>query len=102
MNYSIDDKDSESIREMTNFFKILGDTTRINIIFAIGDGEANVNAISEKIGMTKSAVSHQLALLRAARLVKYRKAGKEVFYSLDDDHVKHLINAAWKHVTEDK
>ena len=101
MNYNIDEKDSDSIREMVNFFKILGDTTRIKIIFAIGEGEKCVNEISEKIGMTKSAVSHQLALLRAARLVKYQKVGKEVFYSLDDDHVKMLINAAWEHVNED-
>lgn len=101
MNYNIDEKDSESIREMVNFFKILGDTTRIKIIFSIGEEEKCVNDISEKIGMSKSAVSHQLALLRAARLVKYRKEGKEVYYSLDDDHVKMLINAAWEHVNED-
>ncbi len=88
------------IRDMANFFKILADNTRIKIILTIGDGEQNVNSISEKISMSKSAVSHQLALLRAARLVKYRKEGKEVYYSLDDDHIKLLVNAAWEHVNE--
>ena len=84
------------------FFKILGDSTRIKIILSIGDEEECVSAICEKINMSKSAVSHQLALLRAARLVKYRKIGKEVYYSLDDDHVKLLINSAWEHVNEEK
>ena len=102
MNYSLLNlsEDNKELKDMSNFFKILGDTTRIKIIFSIGEDELCVNAICEKIGMSKSAVSHQLALLRAARLVKYRKSGKEVFYSLDDDHVKLLINAAWEHVNE--
>ena len=100
MNSNIEDE--VKVKDMVNFFKILGDNTRIRIIFSIGDKEENVNSISEKINMSKSAVSHQLALLRSARLVKYRKIGKEVYYSLDDEHVKMLINSAWEHVNEKK
>ena len=102
MNYNLLDlkQENKGINDMTNFFKILGDNTRIKIILSIGEDELNVNGICEKIGMSKSAVSHQLALLRASRLVKFRKSGKEVFYSLDDDHVKALIGAAWEHVNE--
>ena len=59
-----------------------------------------INDIANKIGMTKSAVSHQLAYLKNLRLIKSRKEGKEVYYSLDDDHVNLLINSAWEHVTE--
>lgn len=102
MNYnSLELKEEvKEINDMANFFKMLADSTRIKIIFAIGEDEKNVNSICEKINMSKSAVSHQLALLRAARLVKYRRLGKEVYYSLDDDHIKLLINSAWEHVNE--
>lgn len=94
------EKDEKSINNMSIFFKYLSDPTRMKILLCIGDDELCVNDIASKINMTKSAVSHQLALLRQGRLIKNRKEGKEVFYSLDDDHVKALIDSAWEHVNE--
>lgn len=85
---------------MSNFFKMLSDPTRLKILLFLGSEEICVNDIAAGINMTKSAVSHQLALLKAARLIKNHKVGKEVFYSLADDHVKILIEAAFEHVNE--
>ena len=93
-------KDEKSINNMSIFFKYLSDSTRMKILLCIGDDELCVNDIASRIGMTKSAVSHQLALLRQGRLIKNRKGGKEVYYSLDDEHVKMLIDSAWEHVNE--
>jgi DNA-binding transcriptional ArsR family regulator len=93
-------KNIEKINEMGDFFKALSDSTRLKIILVISEGEICVNDISAKIGMTKSAVSHQLSYLKNLRLVKSRKDGKEVYYSLDDDHVNLLIKSAWEHVNE--
>lgn len=90
----------DKICDMSNFFKALSDETRLKIILVISDGEICVNDIANKIGMTKSAVSHQLSYLKKLRLVKSRKDGKEVYYSLDDDHVNLLIKSAWEHVNE--
>ena len=94
------EKNEKSINEMSIFFKLLSDPTRLKILLAIGENELCVNDISLKINMTKSAVSHQLAILRQGRLIKNVKKGKEVYYSLDDDHVKSLIESAWEHVNE--
>ena len=93
-------KDEKSINNMSIFFKYLSDSTRMKILLCIGDDELCVNDIASRIGMTKSAVSHQLALLRQGRLIKNRKDRKEVYYSLDDEHVKMLIDSAWEHVNE--
>ena len=93
-------KNIEKIAEMSDFFKALSDSTRLKIILVISEGEICVNDISAKIGMTKSAVSHQLSYLKNLRLVKSRKDGKEVYYSLDDDHVNLLIKSAWEHVND--
>lgn len=90
----------DKINDMTDFFKALSDLTRLKIILVISEGEICVNDISSKIGMTKSAVSHQLAYLKNLRMVKSRKEGKEVFYSLDDDHVDLMVKSAWEHVNE--
>ena len=94
------DKNIEKINDMSDFFKALSDLTRLRIILVISEGEICVNDISSKIGMTKSAVSHQLSYLKKLRLVKSRKDGKEVFYSLDDDHVNLMVKSAWEHVNE--
>ena len=94
------DKNIEKITDMSDFFKALSDLTRLRIILVISEGEICVNDISSKIGMTKSAVSHQLSYLKKLRLVKSRKDGKEVFYSLDDDHVNLMVKSAWEHVNE--
>jgi ArsR family transcriptional regulator len=99
---NVEDLDAFSveIELMSNFFKMLADPTRLRILLFLGDEEICVNDIASGINMTKSAVSHQLALLRSARLIKNRKVGKEVYYSLSDDHVKQLISAAFEHVNE--
>ncbi len=98
MNINIENTDK--IDEMCDFFKSLSDPTRMKIVLTISNGEICVNDIAAKINMTKSAVSHQLAYLKRLRLIKSRKEGKEVFYSLDDEHVNLLINSAWEHVNE--
>lgn len=94
------DEFSVEIDLMANFFKMLSDPTRIKILLLLGREEICVNDIAAGINMTKSAVSHQLALLRSARLIKNHKVGKEVYYSLADDHVKILIESAFEHVNE--
>jgi DNA-binding transcriptional ArsR family regulator len=99
---NVEDLDAFSveIELMSNFFKMLADPTRLRILLFLGGEEICVNDIASGINMTKSAVSHQLALLRTARLIKNRKVGKEVYYSLADEHVKVLIEAAFEHVNE--
>ena len=92
--------DEETIYDLADFFKIFGDSTRMSILFAL-DGEAMcVCDIAELLGMTKSAVSHQLKILRQSDLVTYRKSGKNVIYSLADDHVRDIIEKALEHVKE--
>ena len=90
----------EKINEMSDLFKALSDPTRLKIVLSISDKELCVNDIAANIGMTKSAVSHQLSYLKNLRLIKSRKEGKEVFYSLDDDHVSLSIKSVWEHVNE--
>ena len=99
---NVEDLDAFSveIELMSNFFKMLADPTRLRILLFLGDEEICVNDIASGINMTKSAVSHQLALLRTARLIKNRKVGKEVYYSLADEHVKVLIEAAFEKVNK--
>ncbi|SKB00720.1 transcriptional regulator, ArsR family [Caloramator quimbayensis] len=94
----ISDKD---ILKLSELFKVLGDATRIKILFALSLNELCVCDIACIIGMTQSAVSHQLRILRNLRLVKYRKEGKTVFYSLDDDHVVNLFKQGLEHVKHD-
>lgn len=92
--------DSETIDDLTELFKILGDPTRCRILFVLASQELNVSDISECVDMTKYAVSHQLRLLRQVKLVKARRSGKEVFYSLDDTHVSQVFECALAHVME--
>lgn len=86
--------------DLSDFFKILGDSTRINILFAIDEYPMCVCDIADLLGMTKSAVSHQLKILRQSDLVSYRKKGKNVIYSLADDHVRDIIEKALEHIKE--
>ena len=92
--------DSSVLYELSDFFKIFGDSTRVSILFVIDRGEICVCDIAEILGMTKSAVSHQLKILRQSKLISYRKSGKNVFYSLADDHVKDIIEKALEHIKE--
>ena len=89
-----------TLYELADFFKIFGDSTRISILYAIDGDPMCVCDIAELLGMTKSAVSHQLKILRTARLVTYRKSGKNVYYSLADDHVRDIIEKALEHIEE--
>ena len=88
----------EMIQEVSQLFKALSDPTRLKILVALSQGELNVSAIVEKIGLEQSAVSHQLKLLRLNHLVKFRKEGKTVFYSLDDEHVVDILGQTIKHI----
>lgn len=88
----------EFIHEMAEFFKIFGDATRIRILQILLGNEKNVGELAEELEMSQSAVSHQLRVLRQNDLVKYRKEGKEVFYSLDDEHVENVMQQGMAHL----
>lgn len=90
----------ESFFELADFFKIIGDSTRSKILWALDSSEMCVCDIAVLLGMTKSAVSHQLRVLREGNLVKFRREGKTVFYSLADDHVKEIFETAVEHLKE--
>ena len=96
--HKLDDKIS---LELADLFKILGDRTRIKLLSLLAsEHELCVCDIAESLNMGQSAISHQLRVLRAARLVKFRKVGKEAIYSLDDDHVVKLMRQGLEHVSE--
>lgn len=92
--------DEATLYDLSDFFKVLGDSTRISILFAIDGEPMCVCDIANLLGMTKSAVSHQLKILRQNDLVTYRKSGKNVFYTLADDHVRDIIEKAFEHIKE--
>ena len=97
---SVDMPDENALYDVAELFKIFGDSTRIRILSALAQAEMCVCDIGEVLNMTKSAVSHQLRILRQAKLVKNRRNGKEIFYSLDDDHVLSIIKLALEHIQE--
>ena len=86
--------------ELAEFFRVFGDSTRIRILYELLNGEKCVQDISAELNISQSAVSHQLQTLRANRLVKYRKEGRTVFYSLDDNHIFSIINQGMQHIEE--
>ncbi|WP_027623612.1 ArsR/SmtB family transcription factor [Clostridium lundense] len=90
--------DNETFTRLSDLFKVLGDYTRIKIIYALFNKELCVCDIAELLDMSQSSISHQLRILKAARLVKFRKEGKVVFYSLDDNHIDQIINSGLEHV----
>jgi ArsR family transcriptional regulator len=89
-----------SLGRISELFKILGDKTKIKILLALRDSEMCVCDLSVAIELSQSAISHQLRILRQANIVKYRKEGKIVYYSLLDDHVLFLINTGLEHINE--
>ena len=91
----------EKINKISDFFKIVGDSTRAKIIAALDQNEMCVCDIANVLQMTKSSVSHQLAILRKAKLVKYRKEGKTVYYSLSDNHVQEVFESALDHINHE-
>ena len=92
----------EPVYEVSELFKVFGDSTRARIICALGIEEMCVCDLAALLNMTHSAVSHQLRLLKTARMVKYRKAGRVVYYSLDDAHIGEIFALAFTHVMEGK
>lgn len=92
--------DSDTLYELSELFKILGDGTRSKIMWALDENEMCVCDLGVLLGMTKSAISHQLRLLRQANLVKNRREGKVVFYSLADEHVKEIFEKGLEHIRE--
>lgn len=90
----------EMLYDLADLFKMFADTTRVKILFALMEAELCVADIAELIGATQSAVSHQLRALKQARLVKFRRDGKNVFYSLSDDHVRTMLDQGMTHICE--
>ena len=90
----------EVLYDLAELFRVFGDSTRIKILYALFESELCVGDIALVLGLSQSSVSHQLRLLKASKLVKFRRAGKAVFYSLDDDHVRSMIALGLEHVEE--
>lgn len=86
--------------DLAELFKVFGDSTRIKILWALSESDMCVCDIAALLNMTQSAISHQLRILKQARLVKYRKDGKVVYYSLDDSHVKQIFEQGLVHINE--
>ena len=92
--------DEDKIIDLSELFKIFGDSTRIKIINILIGEEQCVNEISDKINVSQSAVSHQLRILKASKLVKYRKEGNMIYYSIDDDHIEKIFKMGCEHINE--
>ena len=92
--------DDEYLYELDDLFKVFGDTTRIKILYALFESELCVGDIALVLGMSQSAVSHQLRVLKDSKLIKFRREGKVIFYSLDDDHVRTIMSMGMEHVEE--
>ena len=90
----------DTLYDLTELFRIFGDSTRVRILYVLFESEMCVCDIAALLGMTQSAISHQLRALKNVRLVKSRREGKTVFYSLADDHVKTIIDQGLEHVRE--
>ena len=90
----------EELMTLSDLFKVFGDTTRIRILYLLFESELCVCDISTLLGMNQSAISHQLRVLKQAKLVKARREGKTVFYSLADEHVRTIIGNGMEHVRE--
>lgn len=92
--------DDEILYDLAELFKIFGDSTRIKILYVLFESEMCVCDIAQLLGMTQSAISHQLRSLKQSKLVKYRREGKTVFYSLADSHVRSIMDQGMEHVAE--
>lgn len=92
--------DEESLYDLAELFKVFGDTTRIRILYVLFEAEMCVCDIAQILNMTQSAISHQLRVLKQARLVRNRREGKQIYYSLADDHVRTIIGQGMDHIEE--
>lgn len=90
----------ETLYDLADLFRIFADSTRIRILYVLFESEVCVCDLAQLLGMTQSAISHQLRSLKQSKLVKYRREGKTVFYSLADDHVRTILGQGMEHVTE--
>ena len=94
--------DDDTICDVAELFKVFGDVTRTKILSALFEAELCVCDISEIVKMSSSAVSHQLRILRQTKIVKSRRSGKEIYYSLDDDHIAKIYRMALEHLNEER
>ena len=92
--------DENELCDLAELFKVFGDSTRIRILFVLCESEVCVCDIADALNMTQSAISHQLQILKQSKLVKARRAGKSIFYSLADDHVRTIIAQGQEHIEE--
>ena len=90
----------ETLYDLAELFKVFGDSTRIRILYALFEAELCVCDIAQLLGLSQTAVSHQLRVLKNSKLVKFRREGKTVFYSLADDHVRRIIGQGMEHIEE--
>lgn len=90
----------EVLYDLAELFKVFGDSTRIKILYAMFETELCVNDIAKLLNLSQSSVSHQLRILKTSKLVKFRREGKSVFYSLDDEHVRAILSMGMEHVEE--
>ncbi len=93
--------DEETLSDLSDLFKVFGDSTRIRILYVLFEEDVCVCDIAQLLGMTQSAVSHQLRVLKQARLIRSRREGKTVFYTLADDHVRTLLSNGMEHIREE-
>ena len=92
--------DDEYLYDLSELFRIFGDSTRIKILYSLFDSELCVGDIAAILNLSQSSVSHQLRILKDSKLVKFRRDGKSIFYSLDDDHVRSILNLGMEHLEE--
>ncbi len=92
--------DEELFYDLAELYKVFGDSTRIKILYVLLEGELCVQDISNLLGMTQSAISHQLRVLKNSKLVKYKRDGKAVLYSLADSHVRSILDQGLEHIEE--
>ena len=92
--------DEEILYDLADLFKVFSDTTRIKILYSLMSGERRVADIADAVGATQSAVSHQLRILKTSRLVKFQREGKNILYSLADDHVYTMLAQGMSHICE--
>ena len=92
--------DEQELLDVAELYRVFGDRTRVTILYTLTDAELGVGEIAESLGMSLSAVSHQLRVLKQAHLVRYRREGKSALYSLSDDHVRTILDQGLEHVRE--
>jgi ArsR family transcriptional regulator len=98
---AVNEMSEDELSDLADLFKMFSDSTRIKILYDLLEGEKNVGEITKDLGMNQSAISHQLKLLKTSKLIKSRREGKAMIYSLADDHVKTIIATGKEHIEED-